>query len=100
MALSTLFGAFFAFLVLLNGHSCRCGWFLHLLSPALLLLFDVIDKDEGNGSAVGCLHIDLSRQGTLVMNFQVLSVLFSKDDITEIDGRVLDLDERFLACTN
>lgn len=97
MALGTLFGAFFAFLVLVNGHSRRCRRSLHLLPPALLFLFDVIDGNEGNGCAVWRLNIDLSRQGTLVMNFQVLSVLFSKDDVTEVDGRVLDFYERLLA---
>ena len=97
---STLASALLALLVLSNRLiGCRRR-IAHFLPPALLLLLDVVDGDERDRRAIRRLHIDLSRQGALIRDSQVLSVLLSEDYIAEVNCRVFNLYERFLAGTD
>ena len=96
-SITALSSAFLSFSVLPGDLLNGSGWIACLLPPPLLFLFDIIDGHEGNGRTIWRLHIDLGRQRALVRDLEILSVLLSKDDIAEVDRRVLDLDQGLLA---
>lgn len=60
-------------------------------------MLDVINRNKWNRRAIWRLYIDLGRQGSLVRDSQVLSVLLSENDIAEVNCRVFNLYESFLA---
>ena len=63
----------------------------------LLLLFDIVDRNEWNSRAIRSLNEHLSWQRSLVGNLQVLRVLLTEDDLTEVDFWRLYFDESLLA---
>lgn len=91
---------FFTFSIVTGQGRRRGRCLARLLTPTLLFLLNVVDGDEGNRRAIRRLYVDLGRQGSLVIDPQVLGALLSKDNISEVDGRVFNLDERFLAGAN
>ena len=63
-------------------------------------MFDVIDRHEWNGCAIGSLDEDLSRQGTLVHDFEVLGVLLAEDNVSKVDFGRFNLDKGLFAGAN
>lgn len=95
------FGSLIAVTTLGNGASRRAHNIVEgVLFALFFLLLDVLNRHEWYRGAVRCLHIDFGRQGALVLNLQVLSVLLAEDDTAEVNLRVLDLDESLLARAN